>query len=486
MRERTVLFLLCVFLAIRAVTLPIHPITDDTEARYATVARDMADSGDWITPRVWVHGEHVPFLGKPPLHIWATSLSIRLFGANEFAVRFPSLVGAFLIVTLMWVILRRYVDVDITHSAVVMVSSCVLFFVLAGAVVIDMTLALCVTGSVLSYQAFLMETVRARKRLWSLGVFISLGLGFLTKGPVAVVMFGIPVFLWTLLHKRWGTLKDHVWWAGILVFLGLTVPWFWLAEIRSPGFLKYFFYNENLLRFVTHEYGDLYGRGHQLPYGTAIAMLLLAGLPWTLWCIVLLFKKKGREWLISSLKNEPTSLFTLSLMGITLFLCLARQLLLTYLLPVLPFFAVWGAILLRKLGVSRRAIFRASFVVIFFYGIAYPLVQPWAEQRYSAKGIVRLAREARARFSLDGGLMFASRVPYSAYFYGRDFILPHDGEDASLSISRGLNSRKEHLYVINRKYQRDVPPQLLGKLETVCIFGNWTLYRAAQKPLTGN
>jgi 4-amino-4-deoxy-L-arabinose transferase-like glycosyltransferase len=485
MKERTVLFLLCVFLIVRAVTLPIHPVTDNTEGRYATLAMEMADSGDWITPWVWIGGAHVPFLGKPPLHFWVAAVSIRLFGANEFAVRFPSLIGAVFLVAFMWVILRRYGEIEVAHWAVTMVSSSVLFFVLAGAVVIDMTLALCVAGSVLSYQAFLMETVRRQKRLWSLSVFIFLGLGFLTKGPIAVVMFGIPVFLWTLIHKRWATLKDHLWWAGVPAFLTLNAPWFWLAEIRNPGFLKYFFYNENLLRFVTHDYGDLYGRGHIFPYGTAIPMLLLAGLPWTLWCVVLLFRKQGRKWLIGSLKDERTSLFALSLMGITLFLCLFRQLLLTYVLPVLPMFAIWGAMLLQKSGIARRAMVRVAVCAVILYGVAYPLVLPQAEKR-SAHGIVGLAREEKTRLSLDGGLLFISEVPYSAYFYGHDLLLPYAGKKDGLSIWQALDSGKNHLYVIPRKIEKRVPQQLLDRLKPVSTLGNWTLYRAAHAPVTGN
>jgi 4-amino-4-deoxy-L-arabinose transferase-like glycosyltransferase len=485
MKERTVLLLLCVFVAVRAVTLPILPVTDNTEGRYATISMEMADSGDWITPWIWIGGQHMPFLGKPPLHFWLTALSIRLFGANEFSVRFPSLIGAVFLVAFMWVILRQYGEIDVAHRAVMMVSSSVLFFVLAGAVVIDMTLALCVTGSVLSYQAFLVETVRRRKRLWSLSVFIFLGLGFLTKGPIAVVMFGIPVFLWTLIHKRWATLKDHLWSIGVPAFLAFNAPWFWLAEIRNPGFLKYFFYNENLLRFVTHDYGDLYGSGHLFPYGTAIPMLLLAGLPWTLWCVALLFRKQGRKWLLGSLKDERTSLFALGLIGITLFLCLFRQLLLTYVLPVLPMFAIWGAVFLQKSGITRRAMIRLAAVALILYGVAYPLVLPQAEKR-SAHGIVGLAREAKARLSLDGGLLFISEVPNSAYFYGHDLILPYDKKNSSLCISQALGSGKNHLYVIPRKIEKKVPKQLLGQLRPVSTLDDWTLYRAAHPPVTGN
>lgn len=480
MSNRTLLVLLGLFLAIRAVTIPIHPLTDDTEARYAMVAKDMAYSGDWITPRVWIYENCIPYLGKPPLHFWATALSIRLFGANEFAARLPSLIGAVLVILLMFIILRRHVETDMIQSALMILTSSALFFALAGAVIIDMVLTLFITGAVLSYQAFLIERVKLRKRLWSFSVFIFLGLGFLTKGPVALVMFGIPVFLYTLIHKRWTTLKEHAWLPGILIFLALTIPWFWLAEIRNPGFLKYFFYNENFLRFVTHDFGDLYGKGHVKPYGFAIILLLLVGLPWTLWCMALLFRKQGRKWFIHSLKDERISMITLSLTGITFFLCLTRAVLMTYLLTVLPFFAIWCAMLLRRSGVTLKTITLVSVALVVLYGIVYPLLPSPDIHGYSTKSIVQLARQVKTRLSLDGGLIFVGNVPYSAYFYGQDITLPQAKDSDGLSILKGLDSGRNHLYVVKRKYQKSIPRTILDKLEQICAFGDWTLYRASQ------
>jgi 4-amino-4-deoxy-L-arabinose transferase-like glycosyltransferase len=485
MNKRTAIILLGGFLFIRILTFCVLPLTDNTEARYAAVARDMANSTDWVTPKVWLNGNHVPYLGKPPLHFWASALSVRLFGENEFAVRFPSLVAAVILVILMWFILRRYLEEEIAHTAVVIVSSCVFFFVLAGAQVVDMTLALCIAGAVFSYQAFLFETARVRKWIWSLAVFIFMGLGFLTKGPVAIVMFGIPAFLWTLIHKQWSTLKHHAWWAGILATLAITVPWFWLSEIRNPGFLKYFFYNENFLRFITHDYGDLYGRGHTAPYGTAIGMLLVTGLPWTVWSIILLIKKQAREWFIQSLKDARTSLFSFALLGITLFLCMTRQLLFTYLLPVLPFFAVWMAMLLKKMGTPRKTILVLSVVSVIFYGLVYLLALPITEHGLSAKGIIRLAQEERSRLSLKGNVVFIPKTPYSAYFYGRTLILPHPEKEGGQGPSYELDLGKGHLYVINKKYRADVREQLLDQLKSIATLGNWTLYMEKQPPVNG-
>ncbi len=145
-----------------------------------------------------------------------------------------------------------------------------------------MHLALCVAGSLMAYLAFALEPDERIQKRWSLLVFVLLAGGFLTKGPVAIVLFGLPVLLWTAFRKRWRLLARHAWRTGIPLFALLVVPWFVLAEMRNPGFLHYFFVNENLLRFLRPEYGDLYGTGHPFPRGSAVLMFVIAAIPWSL------------------------------------------------------------------------------------------------------------------------------------------------------------------------------------------------------------
>ena len=479
MNERRFLFLLGLVLLLRLVSLPVLPLTDDTEARYGIVAREMAASGDWVTPRVWINGEFIPFLGKPPLHFWASALTVRMFGPNEFATRFPSLVSAALLLAFMFVVVRRYVDAEIAGLAALILASCGMFFMLAGAVAIDMTLALGIGGAVLAYYAFLAESARSGKKLWSLAVFAFLALGFLTKGPIAIAMFGIPVFFWTLIHRRWDTLKDHAWWLGIPLFLGLIVPWFLLAEVHNPGFLKYFFVNENMLRFTTRNYGDLYGMGHTAPYGTAILYLLLAGAPWTPWAVVLLCRKAGRNWLRGCWKDERIGIFTLAVAGMTLFLCFARQLLATYLVPVLPFFAVWLAMLFRRSGITTRTVVRVAVGLAVLYLVAIVAGKPIVERRSSTRTIIRAARETRERLGFSGQITFVHRAPYSAYFYGGDILLAHAREAAEQSVRRGLESGNACLFVVHQRDVADIPAPLMAQLQYVCTSGVWSLYRPA-------
>jgi 4-amino-4-deoxy-L-arabinose transferase-like glycosyltransferase len=75
---RKIILVVCAGLLIRVLVGAVVPITDPTEGRYALIAREMVTSGDWVTPRLWIEGAQVPYLGKPPLFFWETALSIRL------------------------------------------------------------------------------------------------------------------------------------------------------------------------------------------------------------------------------------------------------------------------------------------------------------------------------------------------------------------------------------------------------------------------
>ena len=64
----------------------VIPLMDKTEARYAEIARLMAETGEWVVLQI---DYGIPFWAKPPLSTWASALSIQLFGAAEFFVRLP-------------------------------------------------------------------------------------------------------------------------------------------------------------------------------------------------------------------------------------------------------------------------------------------------------------------------------------------------------------------------------------------------------------
>jgi len=465
-------------LAARVAAMALLPVTDPTEGRYAQVSQEMAVTGDWVTPRVWMNEAHLPFMGKPPLFFWAAAATMKLLGVSELAARLPSLLAALLLIGLLYRVMERYGGSGSGWLSVLVTASCGFFLAVSGVVAIDMLLSACVAGSLLAYFAFTCEpSLRLRQR-WSLLVFLLLALGFLTKGPVAVVLFGLPVLAWTARWRQWPALRDHCWAEGVLLFLVLVTPWFAVCELRNPGFLKYFFLNENLLRFVTHDYGDAYGNGHLYPRGTALLMFLATTSPWCLFALwrVVRTRSAGR---VLTLADKQASFLFLAFAAGTLFWCLARQLLFTYMLPMLPLFAAWLALTVREDAALRRRITATATVLLFALGGA-SLVCPLALQNTATtRPIVRKAQQIARQQAFAGPLLFARKTPYSALFYARGWVLPHPKETLRESLARCQSTAEAALVAVRESQRAEVQRVAPGKWVTVATAGEWTLVRIA-------
>ena len=284
---RAVPILIGLLLLARLVGMAAAPLMDTTEARYGEIGRKMAELNDWVTP--WFdYG--VPYWGKPPLAFWVTALSFKLFGVNEFAARLPHLAISLLVAgVIVWLAARR--DRDAALPTLALISGSFLFFVSAGAVMTDIEL---VFGTTLAMAGFWLalegtagpDSEPDRRPVWPAGAlfFGGLVLGLLAKGPVALVLCGTPLFVWTAYHHRWSDVwRSLPWIGGGAITLLVAMPWYWIAERHTPGFLEYFLIGEHWHRFVTPGWdGDRYGHAHIFPFGAIWAFAFVDTLPWSI------------------------------------------------------------------------------------------------------------------------------------------------------------------------------------------------------------
>ncbi|MBI1314136.1 phospholipid carrier-dependent glycosyltransferase [bacterium] len=340
---------------LRLLTLGTLALTDNTEGRYASIGWEMFHSGDWVTPRLYLRGELVPFWGKPPLLFWMTSASFHLFGVSEWPARFPNTLMGILIVLATMRYARQFGGPRVSLLTGLVLASTGLIFVLSGACVLDMSLTAATTGSMLAFAVF--AESEGRSKLWGLMFFLMLGIGCLAKGPLAIVLVGLVIAPWLLLVRRFSLIRRIPWFSGTALLAAVTVPWYLLAEQATPGFLWYFIVNEHILRYVTKDYGDLYGAGRVKPYGTSWAFLALAFLPWTP-LLIQAWATKFHNWRALLLEGrDPWLLYTL-LWGLmpTVFFTVARQIQITYVLPGLPGMAVLMAVgLVRWMDSPKRS-----------------------------------------------------------------------------------------------------------------------------------
>ena len=346
MKLRTFWLILAAMAVVRLALMATVPVFEPSEARYAAISANMARSGDFVVPHFTHNLEYQSFDGKPPLVFQAGGLFCELFGINEFAVRLFPFLSALLCLIILYHTVRKFSDPETGRLAVLVCMSCTAFYAASGICMTDMTLACCVAGALLLYRCFL----NGFAWKYAAGVMALMGAGMIVKGPVALVMFGLPVIVDALVNRRWTGIFNWKWLATAPLFFLIAVPWFVFVEQRNPGAVWYFFYNENFMRFISHDYGDKYGAGREAFRGVSILWALVATLPWALiplWDLVRRFKRSHNS-NTQQLNNSNNSLYSsfgfLSLVVITGFWCLTSRVLIYYLFPVIPLFAAWLAL----------------------------------------------------------------------------------------------------------------------------------------------
>lgn len=345
-------------LVVRLAVMWTTPVFDPSEARYAAISANMARTGDFLVPHFTYKGVYQPFNGKPPLVFQAGGMACRLFGVNEFAVRLFPFLSALMLLALLFRTVRRLKGTLAALMAVGICLTCTAFFAAIGFCMTDIPLTCCVAGALLLYA----ESAALGKLGWRsvLSMATLMGVGMLVKGPVTLVLVGLPVFVDAVLNGRWRFLSGGKCLCGIAIVLLISAPWFALMQMKDPDFLRYFFINENVLRFLTQDYGDRYGAGRQTFQGMAALHAFVVTLPWSFFPLLEIrhhvAMKRESLWGCFLLAMRR-SFCLLSAVVITLFWCLTSRVPLAYLFPVIPLFSAWLAM--------RRRCFRFRWMFPF-------------------------------------------------------------------------------------------------------------------------
>lgn len=457
---RFVLATLLLLITFRALSLGLYPLSDNTESRYAEIARRMAASGDWITPRI---ADNTAFWGKPPLSSWLSAASIQLLGVNEWAVRLPSLLLALAVTALVWRwSAQRSARWAALASAVLWGSGA--FFVAAGAVMTDMALVSAVMLAMFGFwHAQAAESVR-RRRLHGYLFFAGLGLGMLAKGPVALLLIGLPVAAWAVQTRSLPRIISSMpWLAGAAIAAIVCLPWYVLAELKTPGFLEYFLVGEHWLRFTRPGWaGDLYGSAHLQPRGMIWVYLLAGMLPWTLLVgALLLWRRTARQTKIQpSLlpRHEGLYLLLWALAPALLFM-LARNILWTYVLPGIPALAILVGHILAT-DPRERVVDALTCAGTLLTGALFAVVLV-AQGTYgginSTKGVLEAFRKGHQ--DQEGLLVVGPPTYSSSYYTGGKTRTFRDFESLDIFMSarataEGKCLERVHLAIYKREWDR--------------------------------
>jgi 4-amino-4-deoxy-L-arabinose transferase-like glycosyltransferase len=294
------------------------------EIYFLDAARAMVDSGDWVVPRY----EGEPFFDKPPLTYWLMGLAFVELGPEPGAARLvPVLAALGVVLATVWLGVLLFDRRTAVFGAIVL-GTTLAYLSFARVAMSDMPLSLLTTLAVaLGVRAFAPEPPR-----WivpALGAV--LGLGFATKGPIALLVVGLALLLLGVAHRRRplpvGPGRALV---ALLAFAVLGLGWYVVVFWRlGAAPLAHFFVRENLQRFA----GDAYDTGEGPWF--YVAAYLADGVPWSLFLPLALWRllRKGG----GDPEGRPSARFLAGWIGLVLVpLTLSRGKLDYYLLPLYP------------------------------------------------------------------------------------------------------------------------------------------------------
>jgi 4-amino-4-deoxy-L-arabinose transferase-like glycosyltransferase len=221
-----------------------RPVIDYDEGYYSQVAQQMLARGDWVTP----YANGIRFLEKPPLMYWLTAASFRIFGVNEFALRLPTALGVIALVWIVALTARRACGERAAIIAGLCMASSVGTYLFTRETLHDIWLVLFVSLAMFAFLKWYLEQQHSLP--YALLFYAALAGAIMSKSLVGVAFPVGIVIAFFLLSREWPKWRALYVVPGSLLFLGLAVPWHWLAAVRNRGLLWYFFVNEQFLRFL--------------------------------------------------------------------------------------------------------------------------------------------------------------------------------------------------------------------------------------------
>ncbi len=222
------------------------PLLAPDEGRNAEVAREMNESGAWLVPTY----NGLDYLDKPAFYFKAVALSLALGGNNEAAARMPSAAFGVGLVLMVFGFCRKVHSTRCGLLAAIIVGTTPLFLANARTVIFDIALAFFVCGAI--FAGFLAEVAEGRaRRNWYLLGALSAGFATLVKGPVGFLIPMLVLLVFNRIEGRRGAWKRLFAPLNLLVFLGVTLPWFVGLCLAHRDFLQYGLVEESFKRFTT-------------------------------------------------------------------------------------------------------------------------------------------------------------------------------------------------------------------------------------------
>jgi len=358
------IFLLLLTLAAAFAFQGARGLYESTEGRYAESAREMIETGQWLIPQL----DYRPHWTKPPLTYWAIALGMKVFGQNEWGVRFYSGVAFALSVWAILVLGRWMWDKPTGFFAALIYATSPLTLIAAHTVNTDTLLTLWEILVALGYWGALRRTgeraewgkgaeggKRAEEAGWIGVMWLSAGMAFFTKGPPGLLVLGAMVVFHIIRRRRGQTTPRMFHPPSIVLFLVVALWWYLWADFRTKGLLSYFLREEVIGRVFSAEY-HRNAQWYQPFLMYVPALLFGAGAAMIAWAALVYRQASLLRW--SNLRRAIWKNDRLLFLSLWVFVPLpiffiARSRLYLYVLPLFPAVALATARLLALFAEPR-------------------------------------------------------------------------------------------------------------------------------------
>lgn len=308
--------LVCFSLVILFFNLGKRGFWEPDEGRYAEISREMVESGDWLTPRL----NYIKHFDKPPITYWLIGSSFKLAGLSEFSGHLPLVIlGLGGVLITFFLAQRLFATRTAFLSAIILISS-------LGYPGMSRVLS---TDIVFTFFCLLCYLFFIQKKYFLF--YLSLALGFMTKGPVVFVITLVPICIFLIYAKETRTFKQMRLGLGMLLVAAVGLPWFVYEVFQNRGLLNDWIFQQTIGRIV---------RETKQPFYFFIPVLIGLFFPWIFFLIPAL---KGR---LSFKRGTPNPEHTKILLlffwfsvPFIFFSCIGKKLV-PYILPLLAPLAI--------------------------------------------------------------------------------------------------------------------------------------------------
>jgi 4-amino-4-deoxy-L-arabinose transferase-like glycosyltransferase len=341
--QRTLKIWLAVVVIAMAMRLGGHPLFDADEGRNAAVAREMAETNDYVMPRL----NGLPYLDKPIVYFAAEAAMMEVLGPTEVAARLPAYLFTLATAAVIFFFARRAWGGDVSWLAPILFLSMPLTIAFARTVIFDSALTFFVTVALAAFYF----AVEERNRRWSMLAWTAMGFAMITKGPVTFVLVlfvAIPFGVW----RKGARYLFSLW--GLVLFAAVIAPWVYGVTQVVPDFLEYVLIIETAARMATDQLERTGPPWYFVPY------FLAGAAPWSI--VALVSWKRFR-------RPDPAVVYWLLALAIPfLFFSISQSKRPQYILPLMVPLALLLARVWEDVRTRAAAIGFAVVGAIFFAG----------------------------------------------------------------------------------------------------------------------